>query len=267
MMQHLFKAWRAFSTDCRAASHVLLLSDYDGTLTSIVGRPEDAVLSASARQKLQALARKTGISVGVISGRQLAELKGLVAIEGIYYAGNHGLEIEGPGISYVSPEAGTARPVIAELAAQLTEALENVAGVIIQEKGFSVSVHYRLVKPEDEDAVAEAVQQITAPHIDKGEIKVYPMKKVWEIRPPVDWDKGKAVVLIGQKIKDALKLNRLLTIYLGDDTTDEDAFRVLRRPDGWSVFVSGEKASSSADYYLNSVAEVEEFLARLIQLK
>lgn len=266
-MQHLFQAWSDFISAVGAVSHVLLLADYDGTLATIVGRPEDAVLSPKVRGKLQTLSRKKKVSAGVISGRQLAELKSLVAIEGIYYAGNHGLEIEGPGLNYISSGAEAARPVIAGLGTQLAEALENVAGVIIQKKGFSVSVHYRLVKPEDEDAVTDAVQRITAPHIAKGEIKVYPMKKVWEIRPPVNWDKGKAVAFIAQKIKDVLKLNRLLTIYLGDDTTDEDAFRVLSPPDGWSVFISGEKAASSADYYLYSVAEVEEFLDRLIKLK
>jgi trehalose-phosphatase len=266
-MEHLFKAWPDFIKSVRAASHILLLADYDGTLAQIVGRPEDAVLSASVRQKLQALAGKSEISVGVISGRRLTEVASLVAIEGIYYSGNHGLEIEGPGLKYVHPLAGTARATMQNLAAQLAEALENIDGVIIQQKGLSVSVHYRLAKPDKEDAVTGAVKRITAPHVDMGEIRVYPMKKVWEIRPPVNWDKGKAVEFIGREIKTNLKLSSLLTIYLGDDTTDEDAFKVLHRPDGWSIFIGGEKASSSADYCLNSVPEVEEFLDRLIGLK
>jgi trehalose-phosphatase len=266
-MEHLFKAWPGFIKSVKAASHVLILADYDGTLTQIVGRPEDAVLSAGVRQKLQALAGKSGISAGVISGRSLKELKSLVAIEGIYYSGNHGMEIEGPGLKYVNSQAEAARITMQEMAAQLAEALENIDGVIIQEKGLSVSVHYRLVKPEKEDDVTGAVKRITAPHVDKGEISVYPMKKVWEIRPQVDWNKGKAVEFIGREIKAKLKASRLLTIYLGDDTTDEDAFKVLHRPDGWSIFVGSEKASSSAAYYLNSVVEVEEFLDRLIKLK
>jgi trehalose-phosphatase len=266
-MEHLFKAWPDFSAAAKAASHILLLADYDGTLAQIVGRPEDALLSAGVRQKLQALVGKQEISVGVISGRAIDELKTLVGIEGIYYSGNHGLEIEGSGLKYVNTEAEAARAVMHELAAQLAEALENIDGVIIQEKGLSVSVHYRLARPEKEDTVAGAVKRITAPHVDKGGIRVYPMKKVWEIRPPVNWDKGKAVEFIGREIKAHLKLPRLLTVYLGDDTTDEDAFKVLQRPDGWSIFVCGEKASSSAAYYLNSVAEVEEFLDRLIKLK
>jgi trehalose 6-phosphate phosphatase len=154
-----------------------------------------------------------------------------------------------------------------DLAAQLAEALRNIEGIIIQEKGLSVSVHYRLAKPEKEDAVTSAVKRITAPHVDKGEIRVYPMKRVWEIRPPVNWDKGKAVEFIGHEIKANLKLSRLLTIYLGDDTTDEDAFKVLHRPEGWSIYVGPESKSSAAGYFLSSTAEVETFLTRLIELK
>jgi trehalose-phosphatase len=266
-MEHLFKAWPDFIKSVKAASHVLLLADYDGTLAQIVGRPQDAVLSASVRQKLQALAGKSEISVGVISGRSIDELKSLVGIEGVYYSGNHGLEIAGPGLKYVHPQAEAARATMQDLAAQLAEALENIDGVIIQEKGLSVSVHYRLAKPDKEDAVASAVKRITARPREEGKIRVFAMKKVWEIRPPVNWDKGKAAEFISRKIKANLKLPRLLTIYLGDDTTDEDAFKVLHRPDGWSIFVGGEKAASSAAYYLNSVAEVEEFLDRLIKLK
>jgi trehalose 6-phosphate phosphatase len=247
-MQHLFKAWQDFLKDYRAAPHRLLLADYDGTLARIVGRPEDAVLSAGVRQKLKDLAKKSRTSVGVISGRAIKELKSMVGIEGIYYAGNHGLEIEGPGLKYIYPQAGTARATMKDLAAQLVEALGNIDGVIIQEKGLSVSVHYRLAKPEKEAAVTSAVKRITAPRVVKGEIRVYPMKQLWEIRPPVDWDKGKAVEFIGNEIKANLKLSRLLTIYLGDDTTDEDAFKVLHRPEGWSVYVGQENNSSTAGY-------------------
>ncbi len=266
-MKHLFQSWQAFSADCRAASHILLLADYDGTLATIVGRPEDAVLSASVRQKLKDLARKSETSVGVISGRSIEELRSMVDIKGIYYSGNHGLEIDGPGLSFVSPGAEATRPIIAGLARELAVALKGIAGVIIQDKGFSLSVHYRLVKPEDVDAVTSAVQRVTALHVDRGEIRVYAMKKLWEIRPPIDWDKGNAVEVIARELKTTLKQERLLTIYLGDDTTDEDAFRIVCPPDGWSIFVGEENRTSTAEYFLNSTAEVETFLARLSELK
>jgi trehalose 6-phosphate phosphatase len=267
MMQHLFQAWPEFLKDYRAASHLLFLSDFDGTLAVIVGRPDEAGLSSSVREKLEKLAQKPQTSVGIISGRSLEEIKAMAGIEGIYYSGNHGLEIAGPGLSYVHPRAEAARTTIKELADSLAKALRDTEGIIIQDKGYSVSVHYRLVKPEKENEVTDAVRRITEPHIQRGEIRVFPMKKVWEIRPPVDWDKGKSVAFIGREVKTRLGLSRVLTIYLGDDATDEDAFRVLHRPDGWAVYVGGENQKTAADYFLSSTAEVELLLGRLIDLK
>ncbi len=266
-MEHLFQSWQAFSADCRAVSHILLLSDYDGTLTPIVGRPEDAVLPPGVRDKLSDLARKPDFSVGIISGRSMADLKSMAAIGGIYYAGNHGLEIEGPDLNYVSPQAELARAVMKDLAGQLAAALDSIAGVIIEDKGLSLSVHYRLVKEEEQDVVAGTFQRVTSPLADEGKIKITSGKKVMEVRPPIDWHKGKAVESIRREIMSLLKLERVLTVYLGDDTTDEDAFKVLHRPEGWSVFVGRENPSPAADYFLNSVEEVEEFLSRLLELR
>ncbi len=266
-MQHLFTVWQDFTKDARAASHILLLADYDGTITPIANRPEEAALTDSVRRKLEQLAGKPGISTGIISGRSLAEVKSIAAIEGIYYSGNHGLEIEGPGLSYLNPQAAAARPVFKALARDLEAALKDITGVIVQEKGLSVSVHYRLVLKDREKAVAEIVRRLTLPLIAGGKIRVFAMKKLWEIRPPVEWDKGKAVETIAGEIIKTRKIKSLLTVFLGDDTTDEDAFRVVRRPSGWSVFVGGAKEDSAAEYYLDSPAEVEEFLARLIELK
>ncbi len=266
-MQHLFQSWHTFSADVSAASHLLLLSDYDGTLTPIVSRPEEAVLSPEVREKLYALAQKPTSSVGIISGRSMPELKSMVAIEGIYYAGNHGLEIEGPGLRYVSQPAKLAQATIKNLARQLSAALDGIAGVIVEDKGLSLSVHYRLVKEGAENQVADIFQRLTSSLLSEGKIRVTSGKKVWEARPPIDWHKGKAVQAITREIKALLKLEPMLTIYLGDDTTDEDAFQVVHRPEGWSIFVGGENPSSAADYFLNSTAEVEEFLSRLLELK
>ena len=265
-MRHLFQSWSEFLKDYRAAEHLLFLADYDGTLAAIVGRPEAARITASAREKLKSLSQQPRTSAGVISGRAIKEVMAMVGLEGILYSGNHGLEIEGPGLSYVHPRARAVRPLVKELAAQLIQALDGIDGIIVQDKDLSLSVHFRLAKPGDEGAVADTVKRITAPRVARGEIKVYPMKKIWEIRPPLDWDKGKAVEFIGAKIRADLNLSRLLTVYVGDDATDEDAFKVLHRPEGWGVYVGGEHQKSAAGYYLDSPQEVEELLGRLIEL-
>jgi len=266
-VQHLFQAWESFAADTRAASHVLLLSDYDGTLTPIVSRPEEAVLAPEAREQLCTLAKNPAFSVGIISGRSLTEIKTMVGINGIYYAGNHGLEIDGPGLSFVSPVAEAAQAEIKELVRRLSAKLDNIEGVIIEDKGLSLSVHYRLVKKGEETRVAEIFQQITSPLLREGKIRVTSGKKVWEARPPIDWHKGNAVETIRRKIEELLKLEQVLTIYLGDDTTDEDAFMVVQHPQGWSIFVGEENSASSAEYFLSSTVEVMVFLSRLLELK
>jgi trehalose-phosphatase len=266
-MEHLFQSWQSLSSEIIAASHILLLSDYDGTLTPIVGRPEEALLTSNVREQLSALAAKPAFNVGIISGRSLSEIQALVGVSGIYYAGNHGLEIEGPGLKFVSSVARSAQAGIRELAEQLSARLGNIDGIIVEDKGLSLSVHYRLVKKGEEKAAARIFDQLTSPWLRNGKIRVTSGKKVWEVRPPIDWHKGKAVEAIMTEMKTVLGGRQFLTIYLGDDTTDEDAFRVLHRPQGWSILVGQENPSSSADYFLNSTSEVEVFLHRLLELK
>jgi trehalose 6-phosphate phosphatase len=266
-MQHLFEVWKDFASAARDASHILLLADYDGTLTPITGRPADATLSEKTRRRLQELVGNPAFSVGVISGRSLDDVRSMVRIDGIYYSGNHGLEIEGPGLLYCHPPALPARATMTELGAQLAAALKDIPGAIMQEKGLSLSVHYRLVEDKDLAAVEDIFRRLTGPFLKQNKIIVFYGKKVLEVKPPLDWDKGKAVGIIIREIKKTLDTKQLLFVFLGDDTTDEDAFKVVRRPEGWSIFVGEKKPSSAAQYHLPSVGEVEAFLDRLIHMK
>jgi trehalose-phosphatase len=244
-----------------------LLSDYDGTLTPIVSRPDEAILPPEVKDRLITLVEKPFFSVGIISGRSLSEVRTLVSIEGIYYAGNHGLEIEGPGLRFINPEAKAARVALKDVARQLSAKLAGVEGVIVEDKGLSLSLHYRLVREDEVARVVEIFHRITSPWLDDRKIRVTSGKKVWEVRPSIDWHKGKAVETIVKEMKAFLKLEQLLTIYLGDNTTDEDAFRVVHRPKGWSIFVGKAKQATQADYFLDSTSEVATFLSRLLELK
>jgi trehalose-phosphatase len=266
-MQHVFENWESFTSEVVAASHILLLSDYDGTLTPIVDRPQDAVLSNSMKTKLRTLVNHASFSIGIISGRSLREIKDMVGIEGIHYAGNHGLEIDGPSLSYINPQAQKAQMKVKDIAHQLIETLGDIDGVIIEDKHFSLSVHYRLVEKRYVQQVVDIFQQITSPEVDNGNIRISYGKKVLEVRPPVDWHKGKAAETIIKEIEHPTSSKVKVIIYLGDDSTDEDAFKTIRRLYGWSIFVGSPGSSSEAEYFLESVPEVETFLTRLLALK
>lgn len=265
-MEHLFIAWDDLAAACRAADRVLVLADYDGTLTPIVSRPEEAILSEEMRYRLILLASVPTITVGVISGRELMDVESLVAIGGLYYAGNHGLEMDGPGYRYVNPEAEQTRPLFHELAGKLQNALAGIEGIVLQDKELSLSVHYRLVEAEREAEVERIVKSLVEPLVAERKVRLHPGKKVWEIRPPVDWHKGRAVAVIREEVAREFSAANLFTIFLGDDVTDEDAFKAVVPPDGWSVYVGSPLPASAAPYYLESVAEVGELLDRLTGL-
>ena len=154
-MEHLLSAWPKVIKQLRSASHILLLLDYDGTLTPIVERPELANLPEGMRQLLQALARQRRLTLGIISGRALADIKEKVGISGIIYAGNHGLEIEGPGISFVSPLAEEFKPILRLMHYVLSQALGAIKGVMVEDKGLTLSVHYRQVAEDKSEEVRE----------------------------------------------------------------------------------------------------------------
>ncbi len=262
-MQYLFNAWDKVRSMIRDADHVLLLFDYDGTLTPIVERPEMADLSEETRKLLRTLAKRPGYTVGIISGRALADLKSKVRLENIVYAGNHGLEVEGFGSNYFDPVAEEIRPFLQLLGNVLSATFRGIRGAFVENKGLTLSVHYRTVDEADEETVADIVRKVTDPLHSTGRIRVTQGKKVYEIRPPVDWDKGKAISWLLGKCRNIKKKGKILPIYLGDDLTDEDGFRAVEKNNGVSILVSDELRQSLAGYFVKSPEEVVEFLKML----
>ena len=265
-MEHLLSVWPEVAQRLRDAGHILLLIDYDGTLTSIVDRPELANLPEDTRQLLQALARQPRFTLGVISGRALADLKNKVSVGGIIYAGNHGLEIEGSGVGFTNPLAEEIRPVIRTMCQLLGQALRTIKGAIVEDKGLTLSVHYRLVEEDKIEEVKSIFERIVSGAKASGEIRITSGKKVYEIRPAASWDKGKAIKLLMKRYGKGGRKSRLLPIYLGDDLTDEDAFKVIGKyGNGISVFVGDDKQDTVARYFLKSPAEVAKFLGLLLE--
>src|SRR6266516_2470120 len=239
--------------------------DYDGTLTPIRDRPEDAVISDSMREAVRRLAER--VPVVVVSGRDRKVVQELMDLDNLIVAGDHGFDIWSPtGGSIQREEGASFEDLLQEVEARLRAELADLSGALVEPKKSSVAAHFRLVPQEQRPRVKEIVDAILSEHPE--ELKVTPGKMVFEIQPKLDWDKGKAVLYLLK----ALDLDRddVVPVYLGDDITDEDAFRALAGR-GIDIFVgsAGDPETAgrtTADYVLNSIGEVEEFLNRLAAL-
>ncbi len=264
-MIYLFDSWRKVSSAICSSGHIFLLSDFDGTLAPIVSKPDLVKLEDEIRRLFMSISRKERFTVGLISGRSLRELKALVQIPGIVYSGNHGFELKVPGRrKLVHPKALIIRPIVKRLERSLVKRLKGIGGVIIENKGVGLSLHYRLVKDGFLPRVKKIFAEEVSPYVGRGKVKVTYGKKVLEVRPPLDWDKGKVVAQIIKVIRPARRSRgkKVLAIYLGDDRTDEDGFRALKDKKGISILV-GRKKSSHANYFLKDVDDVKEFLRRV----
>lgn len=265
-MEHLFFAWGRVSRRIIEARRVMLLLDYDGTLTPIVERPEDAVLTEEARALIEAASHLRRFTIGIISGRAMNDLKERVRVMGIIYAGNHGLEIEGPGVRFIEPLAQEVRPLLRMIHRVLSHALSPIKGVRVEDKGLSLSVHYRQVQDSAIGEVGSIFRRTLAIAHSLGKVRTTEGKKVYEVRPPVEWDKGKAIELLVDRAGDRHSKGGLIPMFLGDDVTDEDGFRAVDKLGGISVYVGDEPDNSRAAYYLKSPDEVASFLKMAIAL-
>ncbi len=260
-MEHLISVWQEVVHQLGDARHILLLLDYDGTLTPIVERPELADLPEEVRRLLRDLVRQRRFTVGIISGRALPDLMNRVGIDGIIYAGNHGLEIEGPGVSFINPLAEEMKPILRIMHQVLSRTLRPIRGVLVENKGLTLSVHYRMVEEDKTRDVKSTFESIIGSAQVSGRVKITSGKKVYEVRPAVAWDKGKAIKLLMKKYGKGGRTSRLLPIYLGDDLTDEDGFRVIGKyGNGISVFIGEPRQDTAARYFLGSPTEVAKFL-------
>ena len=235
---------------------VVVFLDYDGTLTPIVDRPELAVLAQDVRDVMDALSRQC--PVGIISGRDRKDVTNLVNLDSLIYAGSHGFDISGPEHFALSHEVGTQFSQALDHAENmLRPLLQPIAGALIERKKFSIAVHYRLVDPGEVSRVEEAVTRVMA---DSPDLRRSAGKMVFEMQPQLDWDKGKALLWLLEELK--WKEHQYQPMYIGDDLTDEHAFRELVDR-GVGIVVEHGSRFSSASYSLQDPREVKDFLMRL----
>ncbi len=240
---------------------LLIGLDFDGTLAPIVDRPEAAGIDGAMRSRLATLAAL--VPTAVISGRDLEDLGGRVSVPGAILVGSHGIEIaypdsgveRAPGLEQSDSELGT-------LIARLRKATAELSGVLVEPKRHSVAVHWRLAGPDEEAAaervVAEAAGSFPAFRIGRG-------KKVAEFRPAIERDKGSAIGLLRDHAAAGGTVPAVL--YIGDDVTDEDAFRVLDPETDAGILVADPPRTSAAGWCLPDTEAVAAFLDRLIEAR
>ncbi len=231
--------------------------DYDGTLTPIVDKPSMAVLSPEMKETLIALNKK--FQVAIVSGRSREDVENLVDIKELLYAGNHGFDIKGQELELIMPEVQKFMPLIEKITEQLKSKLGSIEGCILEKKKFSAAVHYRLVNEKDFLLIKEEVQSILK---QEPSLKLMNGKKVFELLPKIDWDKGKALMWVMKALNISWDTHNV--IYIGDDTTDENAFRILKTR-GAGILVSSKPVASFADFLLNSTDEVKKLFEATIK--
>ena len=239
-----------------AGREPLVCLDYDGTLSEIVSDPDIATLVDGAAKALEQLAARC--PVAILSGRDLADIRDRVGLPGIWYAGSHGFELVSPDGTYHQNDAAAAAiPALESAVRGLQADLEQIPGARVEHKRFAIAVHYRNVAPERVVEVVAAVHR-------RGQrygLRVTNGRKVVELRPNIDWDKGAALAWISDRIHLA---GRVLPIYVGDDLTDEDAFDAIRF-NGIGIIVQHNEDGdrpTAASFTLRNPNEVCEFLRR-----
>ncbi|CAM0944115.1 unnamed protein product [Alopecurus aequalis] len=242
---------------------IVMFLDYDGTLSPIVANPDAAYMSDAMRAAVRDVA--THFPTAIVSGRCRDKVHNFVGLSELYYAGSHGMDIKGPSSNPESVLCQPAReflPVIDEVYKVLVEKTKSTPGAKVENNKFCLSVHFRCVDEKRWNFLAEQVKAV---------IKDYPMlkltqgRKVFELRPSIMWDKGKALEFLLESLGFA-NSSDVLPVYIGDDRTDEDAFKVLRkRGQGVGILVTKCAKETSASYSLQDPGEVMEFLLRLVE--
>jgi trehalose-phosphatase len=236
---------------------LLFCTDFDGTLVHFTGVPSETELPEKTAKLLNQLAALKDLHLAVISGRGFDELTKLVPLENVTLAGNHGLKIRLQDGRVRKPETGEKiRGTIKKINAEVREAFGGLEGIIIENKGFGLALHYRQYEGETE-TVKQKFYEIWNRH-KITLLEVIQGAKLVEIRP-AEWNKGDAVDLLRRK------WDNPPTIYIGDDTTDEDAFAVLEKVENGFPILVGEEENpdTRAQYRLENPGAVNDFLSAL----
>lgn len=236
-----------------------LFLDYDGTLVPLARRPELATASDELRAAIARLA--VLMPVAVVSGRGRADVMQILGVSGIAYAGSHGFDITDANGRDLSGDIGAPYvPALRKAAASLTARLAPVAGAFVEDKKYALAIHFREVTPRDQARVADIVESEVNRH---PTLRRTGGKMIHELRPALEWNKGTAVVHIMKAL--GLATANTLPVYIGDDETDEDAFRAVHDT-GIGIKVGTDNTPTAARYSLETPKDVNTFVGQLADL-
>ncbi len=229
--------------------------DYDGTLTPIVENPEDARLPERTRELLRRIAVRWPLVI--ITGRALEDIRSLVGLDDIIYAGSHGFNIAGDGDALREERGEEFLPSLDEAEKSLRDAVSDFDGVRVERKPYAIALHFRKADSGVEPKLESIVDEIASAHDD---LRKSSGKKIFELRPDTDWDKGRALRHLLNTMH--VDESRAVPLYIGDDTTDEDAFEAIA-DDGIGIRVGREDTETAASYRLDDTGAAADFLAVL----
>lgn len=245
---YLFDTWDEVRERLRRARHLAVFLDFDGSLVPLHARPDKVWLDDSGRRLLCRLARHPRVTLCLISGRRLADLRRRVNVPTARYLGLHGWEHS----DNHSPRPGTRR--LMRLARRmLAERLHELPGLWIEDKGPVFVVHYR----DSSRSTARRARQIVRETLDwlEPDLRVLRGRKVWEVLPQEVEGKGAAVSRLLEELPQPT-----LSVFVGDDVSDERAFAALR---GELTVRVGRPRRTRAHFRLRNPREVRTFLERL----
>lgn len=264
-IKYLFSYWNRIKEELKD-KFIYLFLDYDGTLAPIVKTPDKAFMPKETRKLLRLLSEAPNYKLAIISGRALDDIRRKVGLKNnVVYVGNHGFEIKGPKIKFKSPVPVNYRKKLEEIKDKIKNSLSSINGVLIEDKGFSLTIHYRQAKKKDISKIKTELFAALVIYEVRNDVNIRTGKKMLEIRPPLAWDKGKVVLWLLARYKFAIfdKKKRIFPIYIGDDVTDEDAFNALKER-GLTIFV-GKPKNTKAQFYVKTTKEVENFLREILK--
>lgn len=259
--KYLFKQderiWTQLYKTIKPHHRIILFLDYDGTLVPIKKTPSLAILPNTIREQLQRLAEQHNLSLVLITGRSHSDIKNLVRIKNITIVSNHGYQISTGKKKWIHPEVKRFLPLLKKISQSLMESLKPFPETLVEDKELTLTVHFRNEEKRLVPLVKKNISRIVQEHFTK--LKTTTGKKIIEVRPNIAWDKGKAVLKVLTMFR--FQKNKRTIIYIGDDKTDEDAFKVIRHK-AITIRV-GRNKSTHAEYYLRNPHEVEEFLDKI----